>query len=153
MKLRRAFFALCFGLGVYGLFSLLFGASGLFTYRLLREEQKRLEENIAKLRTINESLADDLAALRGDPEVIAVLARELGFARSNEKFVRISGLPLAARQSFQVGEKLSIAYPPAIPPKQLRLIALFAGLVYWVLSWARRGAASGQTRNVRFFGK
>jgi hypothetical protein len=115
------------------------GKAGINAYRGLEREQARLSANLDELRNINRGLQSEVEALRSDPDTIAVYARELGYGQTDERFVRIVGLPASASRSAAVGQQLALNLPPGAEESVLRWCAGAAGLlVLAAAAWAER---------------
>jgi cell division protein FtsB len=102
----RRLLLLCFiGFIAASLAVLFFGDSGVTAYRALEAYRNRLSANVDTLTDLNGRLTDDLENLKGDPNRIEVLARELGLFKDGDRVVKLEG-GLAPRVSYQVGNLL-----------------------------------------------
>jgi len=134
MDTKKLFTALFASLVTYAVSSALFGQSGFFATKELRQERDRLALNMEKLRGINSELKDTLDALRSDTDTIAVQAREIGYASEGEHFLRIEGLAPGASRPAPVGDLLSVRTPSFIPDLIIRIVSLLTGISVFVLS-------------------
>ncbi|GAB1481330.1 hypothetical protein MASR2M78_01450 [Treponema sp.] len=113
---------------VYGIAHTTIGETGILAQKSLEAERDRLSSNMEKLHLINQNLEGSINALRSDTDTISVYARELGYADSDERFVRIVGLSSAARRSFTAGNLLVSLRPRAIPDRSLKILSLLIGV-------------------------
>ncbi len=61
---------------------------GYFTYRKEREENLRLQQQIARLKAQREALAKEILRLRNDPDALEQLVHErLGFVHPDEYII------------------------------------------------------------------
>jgi len=129
MSFKKIIFGLWLAFAVAGLSSIVFGASGILAMRQLEYERDRIAANMEKLRQINGELEGALQSLRTDPDAVTVYARELGFAASTqERFIRVAGLPAASRRTAQAGNLLKSAEPAAVSDNAIRVFAALVGL-------------------------
>lgn len=69
----------------YLLLSFLFGEMGMLNSLKLKRTRAQLRQEIGSIRRNNETLADRVKALRGDPDTIESIARsQLGLVREGE---------------------------------------------------------------------
>ena len=90
MNGARLFFCAVAGVTVATTASFLFGASGLLSYRQLQAYERRLDVSITTLAERNLSLERRLTALRTNPELLRLYARELGYYRPHEIVLRVT---------------------------------------------------------------
>ncbi len=128
MRYLRFAFSLWVAVAVYGLMAITVGRTGIIAQRGLETERDRLAANMEKLRAINGELEGSIVALRSDADTIAVRARELGYGRPDEQFVRIVGVPAAGRRMATAGNLLTAVRPVGVSNSTLRIIALISGL-------------------------
>jgi cell division protein FtsB len=129
----KCFSALWVSILVYSFLSAFFGASSFSSVEAVFAEKDRLVENLEDLRMINQELSGSLAALQYDSDTIAVYARELGYGTRNERFVRIVGVPAAAKKSLSAGRQILPVFPQFVPDKTIHIISLAAGLITLLL--------------------
>ena len=133
MNAKKLIFIVWLVFTVAGLSSIVFGKSGILAMRKLEAERDRIAANMEKLRAINGELEGSLSALRSDPDALSVYARELGYAASSEdRFIRISGLPAASRRTAQAGNQLKAVRPQSVPDNAIRLFALLTGIAVFI---------------------
>lgn len=122
---------------------ILVGDSGLLRYRALTAYRGELRENIEDLEILHHHLLDDLDALAGDPERIALEARQLGYFREQERLIILDGYN-PPRSVYTVG-KIIRRLPAARKRGADRLFHLLgAGLAAGLISfsvWRRRSYA------------
>jgi hypothetical protein len=94
----------------------------------LGEELRRQEANITTLRRINSELGDMKDALLYDEETIALYARELGYGREDETFIRIVGLDKKMKVRIDPGELIPVIKRAHNPDLVLKIIACSIGL-------------------------
>ena len=67
-----------------------FGTHGYLALRRTKQEIEKVQKDLARLDKENAELAEEVQALRTDPEKIEQLAREgLGLARPGERIIKI----------------------------------------------------------------
>jgi cell division protein FtsB len=120
--------ALWVSITIYSLSSFFSGNMGLAAYDELRAELSRQQANIAALRQINGELGSVKDALLYDEDTIALYARELGYGRTEESFMRIVGLDEKMKARIETGELIPIVKQPHNPDMVLKIIACSAGL-------------------------
>ncbi|MDR1929614.1 MAG: septum formation initiator family protein [Treponema sp.] len=118
---------------VYALSSMYAGASGVLPYGALLKEQERLLDNLEELKSVNQNLEGTAAALLYDPETVTVQARELGYGKENERFIRIAGLSGARNRELTPGTAAAVSKPDFIPDRYLKAAALLAGFAVFCL--------------------
>ena len=89
MSVPRLFYCTVAGLVVATLVSFLFGASGLLNYHRLQTHERRVAAGIAALEERHFDLGRRLNMLRTEPELLRLLAREIGYYRSDELVIRV----------------------------------------------------------------
>jgi cell division protein FtsB len=109
------------------------GSSGLVPYRELLREREKLLANLEKLQQTNHELEGTMDALLYDSETIRVKARELGYGRGEERFVRIVGLPSARNRPLRAGFVMSAGQPFFTPDRTIQLAALCAALILFAV--------------------
>jgi cell division protein FtsB len=120
--------ALWVAISSYSLSSFLFGDMGLAAYDELGAELGRQQANIAALRQINGELEDLKDSLLYDETAIALYARELGYGRKNESFIRIPGIDGNLKPPLDAGELIPIVKQAHNPDILLKIIACSTGL-------------------------
>ena len=101
----------------------------------LTVERDRLAENLSHLRDINVELNGSLDALRYDKDTLTLYARDLGYGKDDERFIRIVDLRQISGNHQKAGELLIPKRLKTLPEDLLRVISLITGLsVYAGLS-------------------
>ena len=68
----------------------IFGQHGFLAMRRTEKEMAKVKQDLARLNGENRELADEVKALKSDPQLIEKIARdELGLARPGEVIIRI----------------------------------------------------------------
>lgn len=122
---------------------ILVGDSGLLRYRALAGYQEQLSDNIGELELLHQELLDDLEALAGDPERIALQARQLGYFREGERLIRLESYN-PPQSVYTVGKIIRRLPSPRSrgADRLLRLLGAGAAVCLIGLSvWRRRGYA------------
>jgi cell division protein FtsB len=112
---------------LYTVLTLFNGGEGFSAYEQLKAEQDKLTATIESLKATRQELAGTQNALENDSDAIAVRARELGYGRETERFVRIVGLGRPMRRQYSPGQILAVREPEFVADATIRLIALIAG--------------------------
>jgi cell division protein FtsB len=126
MKVLKYLMPLWFGVIIYAVFSFVFGAKGISAYNQLEAEKIREQANAGILAAINADLKETRDILSSDKENYSVYARELGFARAGEQFIRIVGLGNPLRPLRSPGEAVYTVPPIFVPDQTLRILSFFA---------------------------
>jgi cell division protein FtsB len=128
MKLVKYLSALWIGVLVYALSSFAWGAVGLSAYRQLELEREKEEANIESLRIINTDLENIKNAFLYDKDTISVYAREQGFARPDERFVRIVGAGNTSKLPLFPGQ-ITVPIPPEYTAdKAIKIFSFFTAI-------------------------
>lgn len=145
MKYLRIVFSVWVAVAMYGLTAITVGKTGMLAMRVLEAERNRLASNMENLRAINGELEGSIIALQSDADTISVRARELGYGREDERFVRIVGLPAAGTRAATAGNLVTAVRPAGVSNSVLRIISAVAGaMAYTLLSMAgMRGKSRG----------
>jgi cell division protein FtsB len=125
--------ALWTAVAVYGVFSLLAGAVGLSAYQQLLADREKQWINMENLRLINEGLEDTKNSLLYDRDTLAVYARDLGYGKKDERFIRIVGLGGTKNPHASAGQIIRAGTPDFIPDRTVKIAALCAGLAVFAL--------------------
>jgi cell division protein FtsB len=133
MRAWKYIFGLWTAVAVYGVTSVLYGASGLFVYRELLAERDRQRGNMEKLGLINESLENTKNSLLYDRDTITVYARDLGYGQNGEQYVRIVGLGDINKVRTHAGDVIRARRPEYIPDRLLKIAALCCGIAVSVI--------------------
>jgi hypothetical protein len=113
---------------VYSLFSAFLGQSGVYARRHLEAERLQLLENHRELERIYQNSLRTKDSLMNDPDALSVYARQLGYGRESEEFIRIMGLSVAVNADMPIGQVLYATTPLFVPDKHIKIIAAFVGL-------------------------
>jgi cell division protein FtsB len=128
MRAYKYLIALWVTVAVYGIFSAFAGAMGFSAYRELLMERDRQRANLELLGHINVDLENTKNSLLYDRDTIAVYARELGYGRTDERFIRIVGLGEIQNSPPVPGEVVRARQPGFIADGTLKFAALCAGI-------------------------
>jgi cell division protein FtsB len=132
MRAFKYLIALWTAIAVYGVSSALTGAIGLSAYQQLLTDREKQWTNMTTLRLINEELENTKNSLLYDQDTIAVHARDLGYGKKNERFIRIVGLGRVKNPHASAGQLLKAGKPDFVPDKTLKMAALCAGFLVFV---------------------
>lgn len=127
MRLLRYIFVPWIIILVYSSFSAFLGPSGLYARRHLEAERLELSENQKALDRIHDDFQSTKDGLMYDNDTLAVFARQLGYGREGEEFIRIMGLSVAANANMPSGHALYAIEPSFVSDKMLKIIAIAAG--------------------------
>jgi len=116
-------------LAIYTVFSFLGGSRGMSAYNYLLAERELQWNNIRELSVLNEELERTRNNLLFDEDVILVRARELGFGRKDDRFIRIVGLGNMKNPMIIPGSIYKAQNPDFIPDLYIKIAALCAGLL------------------------
>jgi cell division protein FtsB len=132
MRAFKYLIALWTAIAVYGVFSAMTGVRGLSAYQQLLADREKQWANMEKLRLINGDLENTKNSLLYDRDTIAVYARELGYGKKDERFIRIVGLGGMKNPHSSAGQILRSGRPDFIPDRALKIAALCAGLAVFI---------------------
>jgi cell division protein FtsB len=99
------------GVCIYVICSIFTGPTGLSAYEQLLVEQEELNANMESLRRLNADLENMGKSLAHDPDVIAIYARELGYADSGERFIHIAGMEKPLKKPIDAGQIFHASKP------------------------------------------
>ena len=133
MRMVKYLVGLWTAVAVYSVFSLLSGSTGLFARGQLEAERERQWANMRVLGALNEELENAKNSLLYDHDAIAVYARRLGYARENERFIRVVGLGVTGNPHTAPGQVYIAAEPGFVSDKIIKIASLCAGLTAFVL--------------------
>ena len=137
VSVPRLFYCTVAGLVIATGVSFLYGASGLFNYRQLRAYERQVVDGIATLQERHRVLQTRIQALRDDPELLRLLARDTGYFRSDETVIEVGPTPhdpIAARSGGGDPDFTGVAplqqHTPPAPrdPFNALALGLFLGL-------------------------
>jgi cell division protein FtsB len=132
MNYFRILVSLWVSVAVYTISSIFFGATGIFAMQYLSAERDRLAENLSHLREINVELNGSLDALRYDKDTLALYARDLGYGKDDERFIRIVDLHQVSGNHQKAGEMLIPKRLKTLSEDLLRAISLLTGLSVYI---------------------
>jgi cell division protein FtsB len=128
MKIIKYLVPIWVSIAVYSALSLFSGAIGFSAYDQMLRERDRQKRNLEVLQELNRKLKGDTDALLYDSDTIAAYARELGYGKSEERFVRIVGLSNRRKQNHDPGRIFIAAKPEFMAQADIRSISLACGL-------------------------
>ncbi|MDR2758131.1 MAG: septum formation initiator family protein [Spirochaetaceae bacterium] len=128
MRSQKYLIAFWVAITLYTLTSIFAGNIGFSAYRDLSRERDKQKLNIEALKAKNKELEGLRDALLYDSDTITVYARDLGFGRDNETFIRIVGLEEKVKQPAAAGEVTPIILQEHISDRILRFFAFYTGL-------------------------
>jgi cell division protein FtsB len=150
MKVIKYLFPFWIGVFVYTVFSILKGPTGLSAYSQMQTEHEKLLANLETLRFINKELETAKDMLLYDEETVAVHARDLGYKREGERFIRIVGFDGTKKQRTDPGSLLAASQPDYISDTAIKIcafcIAAGAFLCIVIPDIIQRGAEGGKSR-------
>jgi cell division protein FtsB len=133
MSAFKYLLALWAAIAVYGVSSALAGAIGLSAYQQLLADRDKQWENMKTLQLINGELENTKNSLLYDRDAIAVYARELGYGKKDERYIRIVGLGGMKNPHTSTGQLIRAGKPDFVSDQTLKIIALCAGLAVFAL--------------------
>jgi hypothetical protein len=129
MRFIRYFLVIWTFFIVYTSCSFFWGQNGLYARRHLDAERLRLYENLKKLENINADYQNIRNNLIGDQDSLSVYARQLGYGREGEEYIRIMGLGIAINTDMPTGQVSYSENPEFISDTTLKIISLVFALV------------------------
>jgi cell division protein FtsB len=131
MPLIRYFLVIWTFFFVYTLFSFFMGQNGVYARKQMEAERVRLYENLKKLENINTDYQNIRNNLIHDQDSLSVYARQLGYGREGEEYIRIMGLGIAINTDMPAGTVNYTENPDFISDTTLKTISLlFAAVVF-----------------------
>jgi cell division protein FtsB len=127
MRAVKYLAALWVGLALYALLSVTIGASGFSAYSQLEAERNKQQENLTALGAINKELEREMEALRYDRDTLTLEARNLGYGKPGEMFVRIVGLGAFKKQRTEAGQVIAAVPPEYVSNHTLALFSFSTG--------------------------
>jgi cell division protein FtsB len=128
MKALKYLVPLWVSIVVYSALSLFSGAVGFSVYDQLLKEKEKQARNLVLLQEINRELEGEAEALLYDFDTITAYARELGYGKPEERFIRIVGLPGRRNQHHDPGKIVKAEIPDFMAESDIRFISLACGL-------------------------
>ena len=128
MRLLRYIFVPWTVILVYSLFSAVLGQNGLYARRHLEAERVQLLENQRTLEQIHYNFLRTKDSLINDQDALSVYARQLGYGREGEEFIRIMGLSIATSADMPSGNVLYSANPAFVSDRTIKIISALVGI-------------------------
>jgi len=128
MPLIRYFLVIWTFFFVYTLFSFFMGQNGVYARKHMEAERVRLYENLKKLENINKDYQNIRNNLIHDQDSLSVYARQLGYGREGEEYIRIMGLGIAINTDMPVGQVSYTVTPVFISDTTIKIISLLFAL-------------------------
>jgi len=132
MRIKKYLFGIWAAVAVYTIFSFLGGPKGLSAYNYLLNEREYQLEHIRELGALNDDLERTRNNLIYDYDTILVHARQLGYGRDDEHFIRIVGLGSANSVPTMPGTIYSAQKPVFISDLSIKITALSIGLLVFI---------------------
>jgi len=130
MRFIRYFLVIWTFFIVYASFSFFWGQNGLYARRHLDAERVRLYENLKKLENINTDYQNIRNNLIHDQDSLSVYARQLGYGREGEEYIRIMGLGIAINTDMPAGQVSYSESSDFVSDTTIKIISLvFAAVV------------------------
>jgi len=129
MRIFKYLVGIWAAVAVYALFSFFAGPKGLSAYNFLLSEKERQLENIRDLGKLNQELERTKNNLIYDHDTLLVHARQIGYGREDERFVRIVGLSSLNPIQAEVGNVYTAQNPDFIPDRSIKIAAFCIGLL------------------------
>jgi len=114
---------------VYTSCSYFWGQNGLYARRHLEAERVRLSENLKKLENINKDYQNIRNNLMKDQDSLSVYARQLGYGREGEEYIRIMGLGIAVNTDMPAGQVSYTESSDFISDTTIKIISLLFALI------------------------
>ena len=114
---------------VYSFFTAVLGQNGLYARKHLEADRLQLQENLKALEFSYNDFFNVKNSLLYDQDALSVYARQLGYGRENEKFIRIMGLGVAINADRPAGQVLYATDPAFISDKTIKIISAFFGML------------------------
>jgi len=129
MRVKKYLFGIWAAVAVYTLFSFFSGPKGLSAYNYLLNEREYQWEHIRELGSLNEELERTRNNLIYDYDTILVHARQLGYGRDDEHFIRIVGLGNSNSIPVTPGTIYTAQKPVFISDFSIKITALIIGFL------------------------
>jgi hypothetical protein len=98
----------------------------------LEAERVRLNENLKKLVNINTDYQNIRNNLTMDQDSLSVYARQLGYGREGEEYIRIMGLGIAINTDMPAGQVNYTVNPVFMSDTTIKIISLLFALAVLV---------------------
>ncbi len=153
MEKCRFLTAVLVGTLFYVILAFVGGRDGLWAQSQLQKQKQKLSAHTAQIEKNYDELSLEKLALQKDSDVIAALARKLGYVSEGEKLVKITGLPSRETHIFDPGvvvRHTDVKYIPEWTCKGLGLVILVLTYIMFLLYDLHRGNLHFSIKN--FFG-
>lgn len=151
MKRFGFLYAAAFGTFIYVFVSFFAGRDGLFVQRQQAEQKRILSARTESIQKINDSLNLEKTALENDSDVIAGLAKKLGFVADGDKIVKINGLYFESQRMYDAGSPLKAEeseYLPEWVGKALGMITFLGVYLYFLTPDIKSGLSLKKRKSV-----
>ena len=128
MRFIRYFLVIWTFFFVYTFFSFFMGQNGMSSKNHLEAERVRLHENLMKLENINTDYQNIRNNLIVDQDSLSVYARQLGYGREGEEYIRIMGLGIAINTDMPAGQVNYTVSPVFMSDTTIKIISLMFAL-------------------------
>ncbi|MCX7656585.1 MAG: septum formation initiator family protein [Treponemataceae bacterium] len=119
--------AIWISIGSYTGLSYVWGPTGERAMKYLVEQKQNLEKNIEELSAHGTVLQQQVLSLLYDAETLKEYARNLGYGKPHEKFIRIQGKGPLQAQTYPIGTFIRIQPPPTLSHEQILLFSCLLG--------------------------
>ena len=117
---------------VYTLFSAIMGQNGIYARQHLEAEWLHLTENHRMLENTYSEFQKTKESLMYDQDALSVYARQLGYGRRDEGFIRIMDLGIALNNNLVAGQVLYATDPIFVDDKTIKILSALFGLAIFV---------------------
>jgi hypothetical protein len=100
----------------------------MYTRKHLEAERIRLYENQKKLESINTEYKNIKNNLMWDTDSLSVYARQLGYGREGEEYIRIMGLGIAINTDMPAGQVYYSVNPVYVSDTTIKIVSLLFAL-------------------------
>ena len=133
MRFFKYLIGLWTAIAVYSLFSFLSGPTGISAYNQLLAEQERHLDNLDELGVVNDELIKTKNQLLDDQDTLMAYARQLGYGRQDDRYVRIVGLGAIKNPHNTAGKVYYTAAVDFLSDKIIKIASLCAGLLVFAI--------------------
>jgi cell division protein FtsB len=113
---------------VYTFFSFFLGQNGLYARKHLEAERIRLYEHLKRLENTKVDYQNIRNNLIRDQDSLSVYARQLGYGREGEEYMRIMGLGIAINTDMPAGQVNYTVSPVFVSDMKIKTISLLSAL-------------------------
>jgi len=129
MRVFKYLMGLLAAFTVYTLFSLSSGPKGFFAYNQLSAERERQLDNLMSLEITKVELEKIKNNLLYDQDTLLSHARQLGYGKEDDMYIRIVGLGGVKNPHNSAGRVYYAADPDYMSEKTIKIAALSVGLI------------------------